>query len=73
MKVNRGLSGIYYRTKIDGKWKNRTFEDLPLAEQENILDKADPEFLKNMIKMLSNTLNFIGNKFDISTNEEEEI
>jgi len=64
MKEKRGLSGIYFRSKVNGKFENIVFEDLPDSEQDVILDK-NSDWVKSLAKQLANTINEIGDKFDI--------
>ena len=61
----RNLSGIFFREKIDGKWENICFEELPEKSQDKILDGKNPKFIKNLAKMLANTLIGIGNQLDL--------
>ena len=61
----RNLSGIYFRTKVDGKWDNVVFEDLPEAEQDRVMEGKTDECLKSLAKMLAQTLRKIGDQFDI--------
>ena len=70
MKVKRGLSGIYYRSKNTetGKFENVVFEDLNTEEQDKILEGASEEYLKNMVKRLSEVINDIGNQLDLFAN-----
>ena len=66
MKTKRNLSGIYFRYKEeDSSWGNRCFEDLPKNDQIKYLEGKSEEWLKSMIVKLSDTLNEIGNQFDI--------
>ena len=67
MKEIRNLSGIYFRSQNleTKKWENVCFEDLPEDEQNSIMERESNEWLKSMIKQLSNTINKIGEQFDI--------
>lgn len=69
MKTKRSLSGIYFRFKDEetGKWGNRVFEDLPEEKQDEYMDGRGEEWVKSLAKKLANTLNDIGNQFDIKT------
>jgi len=60
-----GLSGIYFRSKVDGKWTNVMFEDLTEAEQDGMLDNRDSEWKNEMIKKLSRVLKDISEQFII--------
>ena len=72
MKVKRELSGIYFRSKNEetGKWDNICFEDMSIEEQDKQMKEKDEEWLRSLAKQLSNTLNHIGDKFDIVVKEE---
>lgn len=65
MKTNRNLSGIYFRSKVGDKWDNVCFEELPAADQEEIMQFKDKEWLMGMIRQLVAVLNEIGEQFDI--------
>ena len=69
MKNKRSLSGIFFRYKNPetDKWENWCFEDLPEEEQNEFLDNRSTDWLKSLAKSLANTLNLIGDKFDITT------
>lgn len=65
MIEKRNLSGIYFREKRGEKWDNVCFEDLTEESQDRILADKNPEFVKNLAKMLAHSLRKIGDKFDI--------
>lgn len=67
MKNIRNLSGIYFRSKNEetGKYDNVVFEDLTEQEQDRVMDGRDIEWLKSLAKILANTINTIGDQFDI--------
>lgn len=67
MKEKRNLTGCYFRSfnNETQSWENRCFEDLNEEEQNKILSEKSPEFIKGLVKILSNTLNDIGNQFDL--------
>jgi len=66
MKEKRNLSGIYFRSKNEeGKWDNIVFEDLSKEEQDKILDNYTKEQVSSLAKILANTLNTIGEQFDL--------
>ena len=68
MKERRNLSGIYFRSKNEttGKYDNVVFEDLTEEEQDKMMEGRGEEWLKSLAKQLSNTLNNIGEQFDIA-------
>ena len=67
MKVRRNLSGIYFRSENEetGKVENVVFEDLSTEEQDKQMENRDVEWLKSLAKQLADTLNDIGEHFDI--------
>jgi len=71
-KEKRGLSGIYFRheNKETNKFDNIVFEDLSEEEQDKIMGEKDIKWLKSLAKQLANTLNNIGEQFDITTYED---
>lgn len=74
MKIRRELSGIYFRSfNNDTKfYENVVFEDLTEEEQNEVLTGRNIEWLKSLCKQLANTINEIGNEFDLITKSEEE-
>ena len=64
-KEQRNLSGIYFRVKRSSGFKNVCFEDLSAEEQNNLMLENDEEWLMSLAQQLANTLNEIGNHFDI--------
>lgn len=74
MKTKRNLSGIYFREKNDdGHYDNIVFEDLSEQQQNEKMKDKSEEWLKSLAKYLANTLNKIGEQFDImSGNEKKE-
>lgn len=67
MKERRNLSGIYFRSKNEetGKWENVVFEDLSEEEQDKKMEGRELEWIKSLAKQLANTINKIGEQFDI--------
>jgi len=61
----RDLSGIFFRTQVDGRWVNRTFEDLTEAEQDRQMKDRSEEWLRSLAKQLAASLRRIGDQFDI--------
>ena len=68
MKIERNLSGIYFRYYDDAqsKWTNRTFEDLSEEEQDHHMKDRSIEWLQSLAKSLANVLNEIGEQFDLA-------
>ena len=67
MKEQRNLSGIYYRSfdKAQDKWVNICFEELSETEQDNIINNYTDVRKANLIKLLAETINRIGNELDL--------
>ena len=67
MKTKRNLSEIYFRVKNKetGEYDNIVFEDLIEEQQDEMLDDRSEEWLKSLAKQLANTINNIGEQFDI--------
>ena len=67
MKIEyiRNLSGIFFREKIGEKWENVCFEELSEESQNRILSEKNPEFIKNLAKILGKTLVEIGDQFNL--------
>jgi hypothetical protein len=67
MKTKRNLSGIYFRSKNTetGKFDNVVFEDLTEEEQDKYMQGRPDEWLKSLAKQLADTINKIGEQFDI--------
>jgi hypothetical protein len=72
MKTKRELSGIYFRSQNSetGKWDNVVFEDLTEEEQDKRMEGKSEEWLKSLAKQLANTINSIGDQFDIMAGKE---
>lgn len=70
MKEKRNLSGIYFRSKnvLTEKYENVVFEDLSEDEQDKMMEGRSEEWLRSLVKQLANTINDIGNRFDIISN-----
>ncbi len=68
MKTKRNLSGIYFRAKNpEGKFENVVFEDLSEQQQDEVMNERPEEWLKSLSKQLANTLNDVGEIFDIKS------
>lgn len=69
MKTKRNLSGIYFRVKNEetGEIDSVVFEDLSEQQQDEMMNGRSEEWLKSLAKKLANTLNNIGEQFDIAT------
>jgi hypothetical protein len=67
MKSKRGLSGIYFRSKNQetGKYESVVFEDLSESEQKEVIKNYSKEQLISLSMLLANTINEIGEMFDI--------
>lgn len=67
-KEQRNLSGIYFRVKRPAGFKNVCFEDLSADEQKQAVADYNKDRLFSLAQLLANTLNEIGNHFDIMKN-----
>ena len=67
MKEKRNISGIWFRYKNPetNKIENRVFEDFPEEDQSKLIETMNEKFLKGMVKSLANSLNEIGEQFNI--------
>lgn len=74
IKEARGVSGIFFRFQNPEtkKWENRTFEDLPIIEQDRVMEGRSIEWLQSLAKQLANALYEVCQKFDITTIEAEQ-
>jgi hypothetical protein len=70
MKTKRNLSGIYFRFQDpSGSWGNRCFEDLPIEDQNRLMKSKSKEWIESLAIKLADTLNLMGEQFDILSNE----
>lgn len=70
-KVNRrNISGIYIFHKFDEDERREPtcFEDCPESKQDEWLNSLDAEGVKNLAKMLGNTIRSIGDQLDLYGN-----
>jgi hypothetical protein len=66
MKTKRNLSGIYFRCQNEnGEWDNVCFEDLTREDQEKSIKDKTTLWLCSLAFHLADTINEIGEKFDI--------
>lgn len=65
MKIKRELSGIFFRVERNGKWDNVCFEDLEYDEQLKVIEGRDIPWLIQLSQTLADTVNRLGNTFDI--------
>lgn len=68
----RKLDGVFYRVERNGRWQSIAFTDLTRLEQEKFLQTLDTEGLKRMCYILSDTIRYIGDQFDIMAGQEGE-
>lgn len=68
MKTKRNLSGTYFIAKNEetGEFDNVVFEDLSEQQQDEKMNGRSAEWLKSLAKQLANTLNNIGEQFNIT-------
>ena len=63
--MNRNLDGVYFRIKRDNGWQNICFSDLTEEEMDNVMKDRPDEWLRNMCKILGQTIKNIGEQLDI--------
>ena len=63
--MNRNLDGIYFRVKRNDEWLNVCFSDLSDDEMEEVMQDRPVEWLKDMCKILGNTIKDIGDQLDL--------
>lgn len=68
----RDLDGVYFRIERNGKWQSICFSDLTEEEMVHVLEGRDEQWLKNLCKILGNTLRDIGDQLDIKREAREE-
>lgn len=64
-KARRNLDGIFFRVKRNDKFENICFSDLTDEEKDNILKDRDAVWLREMCKILGNTIRRIGDDLNI--------
>ncbi|MBQ8357889.1 MAG: hypothetical protein IJX39_08810 [Clostridia bacterium] len=67
----RNLDGVYFRVKRYGKWENVCFSDLRSDEREDILEGKSIEWVKQLCRILADTISEIGKKFDLRGENDE--
>lgn len=65
MRKERNLDGVYFRVYHDGKWCNICFTDLTNDEREEVMKDRPVEWLKQMCRILADTIQNIGETFDL--------
>jgi len=72
MKEKRSLSGVFFRFKNPktNKFENRCFEDLPLKEQDRVMENQNIEWLKSLSKRLALVLRDLGDFTNITKEED---
>ena len=69
--VKRNLDGCYFRVCRDGKWENVCFSDLTANERVEVLQSKSPEWLRSLCYHLADTIQQIGNAFDIYVKDDD--
>ena len=66
MKTKRNLSGVYFRVEnSEGKFENVCIEDLTRDQQKEVIKGKNEEWIHNLIFILADSLNEVGDEFDI--------
>lgn len=63
--MNRNLDGCYFRICRNGKWQNICFSDLTKSERELALDGRNTEWVKSLCNILADTIQNIGEEFNL--------
>jgi hypothetical protein len=69
--MKRKLSGIFLWEKINGESVPVCFEDCSKEKQEEFMNSLDPEGLKNLARMLAETIKELGDMFDLVRERHE--
>jgi hypothetical protein len=64
----RNLDGVYFRIKRNDEYKNICFSDLTNDEMDEVLKDRKGTWLRELCKILGNSLREIGDHFDITCN-----
>lgn len=67
----RELDGVFFRVQRNNKWQNICFSDLTEEEMDKILEGRNEEWLRNLCKILGQTIRKIGDELNISMSYEE--
>ena len=67
----RNLDGVYFRVKRYGEWDNVCFSDLRSDEREEILENKPIEWVKQLCRILADTISEIGKQFDLRGGNDE--
>lgn len=69
--MSRNLDGVYFRVYRDGKWQSLCFSDLTNDEREEVIQDKPVEWLKQMCRILADTIRNIGDTFDLMGEDTE--
>lgn len=61
----RNLDGVYFRIKRNNEYKNICFSDLTDTEMDEVLKDKEDNWLRELCKILGNSLRKLGDQFDI--------
>ena len=67
--TKRNLDGCYFRVQRKGVWENVCFSDLTAQERDEMLKDRSPEWLKGLCRHLADTIQVIGEQFNIMGDE----
>ena len=71
--MKRNLDGMYFPVKRDDKTENVCVSDMTDEELEAVVfERADPKFLKGIVKNLVHCIQDIGNQFDIMSGSQDD-
>ena len=61
----RNLDGVYFRVKRNNEYKSVCFSDLTDTEMDEVLKGREDNWLRELCKILGNSLRELGDQFDI--------
>lgn len=64
-RLNRNLDGVYFRVKRNDEFEIVCFSDMTEEEMDKILEGRNKAWLRNMCKILGQTIRRIGDELDI--------
>ena len=63
--INCNLDGVYFRVKRNDEFEIICFSDMTEEEMDKILEGRNKAWLRNMCKILGQTIRRIGDELDI--------
>ena len=63
----RNISGMYVRSRVNDKWDNVCFEELPENEQSAFFNSLSDAGKWRCVRKLAEVINDLSSQFDISS------